>query len=117
MKAALLVDGRIGITDCFGYIDQIKEIPGREWDSSRKIWIVPVSDESMDMLQKLPCQIGRKVWTKYIEKQKFQQEIAAEKDADEVEPLEPMPIKVKPYRHQIVGYNLALKILGLGAME
>ncbi|MBP1920407.1 hypothetical protein [Youngiibacter multivorans] len=30
-----------------------------------------------------------------------------------VEPDQPMPIKVKPYSHQVIGYNLACRILGI----
>ncbi|ETA80440.1 hypothetical protein [Youngiibacter fragilis] len=30
-----------------------------------------------------------------------------------VEPEQPMPLKVKPYSHQIIGYNLACRILGI----
>jgi len=30
-----------------------------------------------------------------------------------VEQDQPMPIKVKPYSHQIIGYNLACRILGI----
>jgi len=30
-----------------------------------------------------------------------------------VEPKQLMPIKVKPYSHQIMGYNLACRILGI----
>lgn len=29
------------------------------------------------------------------------------------EPEQPMPIKVKPYSHQVIGYNLACRILGI----
>jgi hypothetical protein len=30
-----------------------------------------------------------------------------------VEPDQPMPIKVKPYSHQIIAYNFACRILGI----
>jgi hypothetical protein len=30
-----------------------------------------------------------------------------------VEPEQPMTLKVKPYSHQIIGYNLACRILGI----
>ena len=30
-----------------------------------------------------------------------------------VEPEQPMPLKVKPYSHQVIGYNLACRILGI----
>jgi len=36
-----------------------------------------------------------------------------EKNITSVEPLAPMPIKVKPFEHQIKGYNMALKIMGV----
>ncbi|MBP1920291.1 hypothetical protein J2Z34_002802 [Youngiibacter multivorans] len=35
------------------------------------------------------------------------------KTPHKVEPEQPMPIKVKPYLHQIIGYNLACRILGI----
>jgi len=30
-----------------------------------------------------------------------------------VEPEQPMPIKAKPYSHQIIAYNFACRILGI----
>jgi len=30
-----------------------------------------------------------------------------------VEPKQPMPIKAKPYSHQIIAYNFACRILGI----
>jgi len=30
-----------------------------------------------------------------------------------VEPEQPMPLKVEPYSHQVIGYNLACRILGI----
>jgi hypothetical protein len=30
-----------------------------------------------------------------------------------VEPKQPMTLKVKPYSHQVIGYNLACRILGI----
>jgi hypothetical protein len=33
------------------------------------------------------------------------------RDAKDIEPAELMPIKARPYAHQIVGYNMACRIL------
>lgn len=30
---------------------------------------------------------------------------------NDIEPAEPMPIKARPYKHQIIGYNMACRVL------
>ena len=45
-------------------------------------------------------------------KVRLEVKVAEEKQADN-DPIEPMPIKLKPFQHQIRGYNMACMVLGL----
>ena len=107
---AVLNDNIIEIHDCFMVKEAIKQIPGRKWDPKEKIWTVPMSIESVDMLKYIPGKIEPVIMDKYRELKQIQKETTQEKFAENVEPIEPMPLKqhIKPYKHQIKAYNMAL---------
>jgi SNF2 family DNA or RNA helicase len=105
---AVLAEDHIEVSDCYYEKEMIKTIPGRQWDPKRKVWTLPATLEAIDHLKHITSNIDKKIIDKYIELKEIQDEITKIKLADEVKPIEPMPIKLKPFQHQIKAYNLAL---------
>jgi len=105
---AILAEDHIEVSDCYYEKEMIKNIPGRQWDPKRKVWVLPTTLDVIEHLKHITSNIDKKIIDKYIELKQIQDEITKIKLADEVEPIEPMPIKVKPFKHQIKAYNLSL---------
>ena len=100
-------DGSIYITDCFFQKEQIKEIPGRSWSKNDKAWIVPMNEEALRFIKAtMKEDTPKEIDEAFKNKVRLEVKIAEEKQADN-EPIEPMPIKLKPFQHQIRGYNMA----------
>ena len=93
----------IRVFDAFMIRESIKEIPGRFYDADNKAWVVPYTQENAAMLAILGVQLEDGML-------KTQTETNA---ADET-PIKPMPIKAKPYQHQVRAYNFALRLFGIG---
>ena len=109
MKAILNGD-LIELHDSFMVKEAIKQIPGRRWNPKEKIWTVPMSIEAVDMLRYIPGKIDPIIMDKYRQLKQIQKQTTQEKLAENVKPIEPMPLKqhIKPYKHQIKAYNMAL---------
>ena len=100
-------NGRIVIYDAYLYREVIKEIQERYWDPVRKVWIVPFNAESVSTLRIIGCEF-KGVLIDMVSS------LIENKDKLElpVEAIEPMPIKVKPYQHQVQAYNFIGNLLG-----
>ncbi|WP_218915170.1 DEAD/DEAH box helicase [Caldanaerobius polysaccharolyticus] len=107
MKATLVED-HIEVTHCFDVKEAIKTIPGRRWDPKKKVWILPATLEAIDHLKYIPGNVDISIKNKYEELKRLREKTTNIKLAEEVKPIEPMPIKVKPFQHQVKAYNLAL---------
>ncbi|MEW8997921.1 MAG: DEAD/DEAH box helicase [Thermoanaerobacter sp.] len=107
MKATL-AGNYIEVRDCYFEKDIIKTVPGRRWDPKKKTWILPVTIEAIERLKMIPGYIDVNIQNKYIELKQLKSKTTTIKLAEKVEPIEPMPIKIKPFQHQIKAYNLAL---------
>lgn len=92
-------------------VKAIKEIPGRVWDSKCKVWRLPVNSDVLRLLDKAP-QIDITAEARAIIQRKQEAEMMAQsaKEDDSPEPVKPMPIKVKPFSHQVKGFNIALTL-------
>ena len=92
----------IRVFDAFRIKDSLKEIPGRFYDADDKAWVVPYSAENVAMLGMLGAALDETLQ-------------AARPQTEQIpeDPLIPMPIKAKPYQHQIRSYNFALRIFGI----
>ncbi len=96
-------------------IEKIRDIPGRKWDPKRKVWYLPPAPEVIKVLGKEPkVEISREA--REIIKRRVEAELTAQavKEDERPEPKKPMPIKVKPFGHQVRGYNFALALFGWG---
>jgi len=112
MSSATLQDGKILLRSVFEDKDFIRTIPGRRWIPEIKRWELPLSVESYTEILKIKdIQIDSKVILAVNEVRDQLHAVNAFKQTDgEVYPIEPMPIKTKPYRHQILGYNIGITL-------
>ena len=93
----------IRIYDAYRIKESIKEIDGRFYDADDKAWLVPYTKENVTMIGLLGVELDDSLCEMKTK----------EKSVDEV-PIVPMPIKVKPYQHQIRAFNFAMKMFGIG---
>jgi hypothetical protein len=107
---AVYETGRIAIHDAYLYREVIKEIQGRYWDLERKVWTVPFKPENISTLKVIGCEFKGVL----IDMVSSLTE-SRDNPGIPVEPVEPMPIRVKPYQHQVQAYNFVGSLLGLFA--
>lgn len=102
---ALIKGNKIFIFDSFIHKESIKEIPGRLWHTDKKAWSIPLSISNVETLDLLGCELSEelKVWKT--------QNITT--DTEQLPLMIPAPLKVAPYEHQLKGYNLACRSMGI----
>lgn len=91
-----------------------KAIPGYKWDGTLKRWTYPVHPDTLRQIKEtFPlANIDLEVLAAVSEIAQRQQQAARLKSAgwEQAEPLEPMPIRTRPFRHQVLGYNLGITL-------
>ncbi len=102
---AIIKDGKILLYDSYIFKESIKEIPGRQWHPEKKAWSVPISQQNIETIDLLECKLSDEITD-------IRQGFASENTADETTLL-PAPLKVSPYEHQLKGYNLACRSMGI----
>jgi hypothetical protein len=105
---AALEDGEIAVYNTFLFKDVIKEIQGRSWDAGKKAWILPNNESSLSTLRLIGCEF----------RGELKDIFASIKGIDDKAniptiPIEPMPLKVRPYKHQVQAFNFAGRLLGI----
>lgn len=110
MRALALDEDRL-LLQCH-YTDReiAKSIPGRRWDPRRRCWVYPLQAYTA-IRQAFPIiRVPAEVQKAALQAMEREAALAETRAAgwEDAEPIEPMPIKGKPYRHQIAAYNLAL---------
>lgn len=105
MMHAIIKDGKILLYDSYIFKESIKEIPGRQWHPEEKAWSIPISQQNIETLDLLGCKLSDELAN-------IRQEFASENTTDE-NTLLPAPLKVSPYEHQLKGYNLACRSMGI----
>lgn len=93
----------IRVYDAFPIKESLKEITGRFYDADDKAWVVPYTQENVVTLGLLGVQLDETI-----------SQSVSEPSAGDEDPLIPMPIKAKPYQHQVRAYNFALRTFGIG---
>ena len=93
------------IYDSYIFKESIKEIPERQWHPEEKAWSVPISHQNIETLSLLGCELSDELTD-------IRQRFVSENTADETMLL-PAPLKVSPYQHQLKGYNLACRSMGI----
>ena len=102
---AEIQNGRIILFDSYLYKESVKEISGRRWHPESKTWSVPLNVDSMETLRIIGCAFSEEMVA--LEKQFFK------KASKSIVELLPAPLKVTPYAHQLEGYNLACRNMGI----
>lgn len=96
----------------------IKSVPGRKWDKSRKIWLIPDTPENVLSLHNaLPhgAQLDMPVELRVHLRERFDQISAAQKIRDAGDHATDFPFFTEPYAHQRAGLGF-LQGLGSGAL-
>lgn len=93
----------IRIYDAYRIKESLKEIDGRFYDADDKAWLVPYTKENVALIGLLGVELDDSLCEMKV----------TEKSVDET-PIVPMPIKAKPYQHQIRAFNFAMKMFGIG---
>ncbi len=93
----------IRIYDAYRIKESLKEIDGRFYDADDKAWLVPYTKENVTLIGLLGVELDDSLCEMKV----------AKKSVDET-PIVPMPIKAKPYQHQIRAFNFAMKMFGIG---
>lgn len=102
---AIIKNGRILIYDSYIFKESIKEIPERQWHPEEKAWSVPISHQNIEMLSLLGCELSDEILD-------MNTPLPTE-NIDDENILLPAPLKVSPYKHQLKGYNLACRSMGI----
>lgn len=99
-----------------GYHDReaCRAITGRKWSKARKCWLLPIHPDVVAEVGRMfpSVQVDRDV-TVAVERLREQAlAVQAAKDAgwEDAVPLAPMPITVKPFQHQVLGFNIGIQI-------
>lgn len=98
-----------------------KSILGGRWNSKEKCWEYPLRPETLEQLTTVfpgRLWIDPKIKAAIIEIAMRQATaIRTKKEGwQDAVPVEPMPLKTKPFRHQIAGFNMALNLLASGLL-
>ena len=118
MIAKLANKETILLMDSFLYKDFIKTyLEGARWKKEVVAWEIPFTIENIEILRSINCKIEPEILDKYERKKEDIKSATREKMATNSIEIEPMPIKLKAYQHQIKGYNIACKLMNLFKRE
>lgn len=93
--------------------DRAKEIPGYRWNKEQKCWTYPLSVEVIRQIyarfepETLP---DTAMVVDFMLAQADRVQKAKMEGWENAKPLEPMPIKVRPFKHQVLGYNVGISL-------
>jgi len=97
-----------------------KSVFGAKWNPREKCWEYPLNPETLGQLMAaFPGltveQEVRLAIAEIAEREALAAQIKAEGWQD-AEPIEPMPIKTRPFKHQIAAFNMALNLPAAGIL-
>ena len=116
MPSLALKDGKLALYFRYDphYVETVRSIVGREFNKVYKCWMFPARAEVLNEITiKFPgVQVAPAVSEAVLQEALREQTVYNAKVAGwkDVLPVEPMPIKTKPFKHQILGYNIGLDI-------
>jgi SNF2 family DNA or RNA helicase len=103
MRAEIWSDAEIRVSDGYLFRESIKEIPGRRYDAGDKAWCIPLNGHNAALLAILGAELDDELTAML--------KTNAACDAPK-SPVTQMPIKVKPYTHQVNAFNFAIGLVG-----
>lgn len=118
MIAEITNNETILLKESYLYKDFIKaQLEGAKWRKEIVAWEIPFSIENIEKLKNTNCEIETTILEKYERRKEDIKSATKEKMATNSIEIEPMPIKLKAYQHQIKGYNIACKLMNLFKRE
>lgn len=109
-----IINNQIYLKCDFADKDKAKEIPGYRWDREQKCWVYPLSLEIYKQICERFPDVEADNATNAAINEMFAKASNVEKMKlegwENAKPLKPMPVKVKPFKHQILGYNIAIQL-------
>jgi len=99
----------LAVLNAFKYKDGLKQI-GCRWDSDNKAWTLPANiDNFRKLTQAVPgLKVDKSLVAMMTEASLADAEAEKSDNWDDAVPIEPMPIKTDPFKHQVAAYNKAL---------
>ena len=108
LPTLILAGDSLAVINSYKYKDALKQV-GCRWNPERKAWSLMATPENFRKLtQAVP---GLKVDKSIVAKMTEAALAEAEQQSttwDNAQPIEPMPLKTVPFKHQVAAYNLAL---------
>jgi hypothetical protein len=103
-------DNEIRLTESYLYRESIKKIAGRRYDADAKAWFIPRTERNIAFVRLFGAELDDNLKTAA---RKIPRATIAETDET---PICEMPLKIKPYRHQIRGFNACMSNAGYGLL-
>jgi SNF2 family DNA or RNA helicase len=98
-------DNEIAVFDAYLHRETLKEIAGRRWDAKQKAWFVPNMEASIKLLAMLGAELD----------DGLKAAMRADTETGNMDGGE-TPLSIKPYAHQIRGFNLCMRNDGYGLL-
>ncbi len=99
--------------------EAIKTIPGRRWNPREKAWEIPLNEENLQLVVAMfpGIKVHPAIRQILVEKQGLLDEAAKWKlNPEDAKPLEPIPLKTKPYTFQVAAINMGITIPSMGLL-
>ena len=84
--------------------ESIKEVSGHRYDAQIKAWFIPCNEKNAALVQMLGAELDTSL-------DAFVGAVCETAQADETH-IRKMPIKAKPYKHQVRAFNFAMRLFG-----
>ncbi|OPY59137.1 MAG: hypothetical protein A4E55_00354 [Pelotomaculum sp. PtaU1.Bin035] len=121
MPKLTLKDGKIALFSRYEDRETAKSITGREWSPLYKCWLYPLRAETLNELTiAFPgIEVDPKVSEAVLGVAMREQMVHNIKlhGWEDARPVEPMPLKTQPFKHQVLGYNIACELLGITRID
>lgn len=97
-------------------VEKLREIPGAKFEKETKLWYLPW--DGVEALQTMPqVSMDDQVKTAIEIRRERQRMVQALKEDREAVPLKPMPIKIKPFAHQVTAFNLGITLPNVALLK
>jgi len=107
-------DNEIYLQCDYIYKDIAKSIIGRRWDKDTKSWVYPLSLEIVKQIHKkfpdVEADLVASMTIQDMVAKADNVQKAKLKGWEDATPIKPIPVKVKPFQHQVLGYNIGISI-------
>lgn len=108
LPTLILAEDSLAVINSYKYKDALKQI-GCRWNPERKAWSLMATPENFRKLtQAVPgLRVDKDVTRRMTE---LAMEATAPMDAswEDAGPVEPLPLKTTPFKHQVAAYNMAI---------